>query len=471
MVAVTEPEPGRPAAARAERAARTTGPADGLTGTRRERRGRRPDEHQGLPREGLLRRAGRRQGRRRRGRSRRPTASSPASCTRTRTRATPRRRPASRRSPRPTTCCRTPSGAREYDEARRLFGAGGAARGGFPGGGFPGGGGQTFDLGDLFGGAGGPAAGAPGGAGGLGDLLGGLFGGGAGARRARRSQAASGPARGQDVETEATLSFEEAVLGVTVPLRMQSPGTCPTCDGSGAKPGTSPHTCPVCQGAGVTSRSQGAFAFSEPCRNCRGTGSVVDDPCPTCARQRRHHPDPHDHRADPGRRQGRAADPAGRQGRPGTARRAGRRPVRRRPRRPSTTLFGRKGDDLTLTVPITFAEAALGTTLTVPTLDGSVSLKVPAGHRQRADAAGARARRAGQGAQAATCWSPSTWRCRSRLTPGAAQGDRERSPRRWPRTRGRRSPRRSRREASDDHVEAPGRGRRPLPSPRTRRSS
>ena len=127
-----------------------------------------------------------------------------------------------------------------------------------------------------------PVAPRRGGAGGLGDLLGGLFGGGGGGSARSRSQAASGPARGQDVETEATLSFDEAVLGVTVPLRMQSPGTCPTCSGSGARPGTSPHTCPVCQGAGVTSRSQGAFAFSEPCRNCRGSGQVVDDPCPTC---------------------------------------------------------------------------------------------------------------------------------------------------------------------------------------------
>src|SRR5690348_10724938 len=113
----------------------------------------------------------------------------------------------------------------EYDEARRLFGAG-ARGGGFPGG-FPGGGGsQTFDLGDLFGAAGG-TAGQGRGAGGLGDILGGLFGGGGGGSARARSQAASGPARGQDVETEATLSFEEAVLGVTVPLRMQSPGTCP----------------------------------------------------------------------------------------------------------------------------------------------------------------------------------------------------------------------------------------------------
>src|SRR5829696_1687587 len=267
----------------------------------------------------------------------------------------------------------------EYDEARRLFGAGGAgARAGFPGG-YPGAGGQTFDFGDLFGGAGGTTAGAPGGAGGLGDLLGGLFGGGAGTARAR-SRAASGPARGQDVETEATLSFEEAVLGVTVPLRMQSPGTCPTCVGTGAKPGTSPHTCPVCQGAGVTSRSQGAFAFSEPCRNCRGTGQVVDDPCPTCAgsgitSQTR----TITVRIPPGVKDGQRIRLAGK-GAPG--RRGG----------PAGDLFvvvhvsehqlfGRKGDDLTLTVPITFAEAALGTTLTA--------------HPQRPAARGAR----GEGAE------------------------------------------------------------------------
>jgi molecular chaperone DnaJ len=262
----------------------------------------------------------------------------------------------------------------EYDEARRLFGAG-ARPGGFPGGFGGAGGGQAFDLGDLFGAAGGAGAGR---AGGLGDIFGGLFGG-AGPGTARgRSQAASGPARGQDVETEATLSFEEAVLGVTVPLRMQSPGTCPTCSGSGAKPGTSPHTCGVCGGAGVTSRSQGAFAFSEPCRNCRGTGQVIDDPCTTCAGsgitsqtrtitvripagvkdgQRIRLPG----KGAPGRRGGPAGD------------------LFVVVHVAEHTLFGRKGDDLTLTVPITFAEASLGTTLTVPTLDGTVSLKVPAG--------------------------------------------------------------------------------------------
>jgi molecular chaperone DnaJ len=269
----------------------------------------------------------------------------------------------------------------EYDEARRLFGSGGfrPGAGGGASGGFPGGaGGQPFDLGDLFGGAtGSPGTGSR--AGGLGDLFGGLFGGGAGTSGARtRSQQASGPARGQDVETEATLSFDEAVLGVTVPLRMQSPGTCTTCHGSGAKPGTSPHTCPVCNGAGVTSRSQGAFAFSEPCRECRGTGSVIDDPCPECRGsgvttqtrtitvripagvkdgQRIRLPG----KGAPGRRGGPAGD------------------LFVVVHVSSSELFGRSGNDLTLTVPISFAEAALGTTLTVPTLSSPVSLKVPAG--------------------------------------------------------------------------------------------
>jgi molecular chaperone DnaJ len=271
----------------------------------------------------------------------------------------------------------------EYDEARRPFagggfrpGAGGA--GGFPGG-FPGGNGQTFDFSDVFGGATPGSAGA-GRAGGLGDIFGGLFGnaGGAGAGTRGRQQAASGPARGQDVETEATLSFDEAVLGVTVPLRMQSPGTCATCHGNGAKPGTSPHTCPVCNGAGVTSRSQGAFAFSEPCRECRGTGSVVDDPCPECkgtgiTNQTR----TITVRIPAGVKDGQRIRLAGK-GAPG--RRGGQAgDLFVVVHVSSSDLFGRSGSDLTLTVPVSFAEAALGTTLTVPTLDGSVNLKIPAG--------------------------------------------------------------------------------------------
>ncbi|MGW4207962.1 molecular chaperone DnaJ [Lentzea sp. NPDC004789] len=255
-----------------------------------------------------------------------------------------------------------PAKRKQYDEARRLFAGGG----GFPGG-FGGGGG--FDVNDLFGRA------APGtGGGGLGDLLGGLFNrrGGGGAASATR------PRRGEDVETDVRIDFTEAVKGATVPLRLSSPAACTTCGGSGAKPGTTPHTCATCSGSGLVTRSQGAFAFSEPCRDCRGTGRIIDDPCPECGgdgvstRTRTLTV-----RIPSGVDDGQRIRLAG-QGEPG--RNGG----------PSGDLFvrvhvnphsvfGRQGNDLTLTAPMTFSELALGTTLTVPTLDGKVTLKVPAG--------------------------------------------------------------------------------------------
>ena len=285
---------------------------------------------------------------------------------------------ASRRSPRPTTCCPTPSAAPSTTRRGALFGAG-AGAGGLPRRRFPAAAAADLRPRRPVQRRRRPAAGGAR-SGGLGDLLGGLFGGAAAGGTARsRSQAASGPARGQDVETEATLSFDEAVLGVTVPLRMQSPGTCPTCHGSGAKPGTTPHTCPVCQGAGrhqpqpgrvrllrAVPRTAAAPARSSttPAPPARGNGITTQTRTITV-------------RIPAGVKDGQRIRLAGK-GAPG--RRGG----------PAGdlfvvvhvgehALFGRKGDDLTLTVPITFAEAALGTTLTVPTLDGTVSLKVPAG--------------------------------------------------------------------------------------------
>ena len=163
---------------------------------------------------------------------------------------------------------------REYDEARALFGSGGlrfGPGGGRGPGGYPGqgGAGVGFDLGDLFGG------GAGAGGGGLGDVLGGLFGRG-------RGPSAQASRRGADIESEVTLSFSEAVDGVTVPLRLTGEAACAACHGTGAKAGTTPRVCPTCQGAGQTSRNAGGFAFAEPCRDCRGRGLVVDDPCPVC---------------------------------------------------------------------------------------------------------------------------------------------------------------------------------------------
>src|SRR3954469_10497130 len=269
---------------------------------------------------------------------------------------------------------------KEYDETRALFAGGG---GGFGGGGFPGGfgtgasGGQPFDLNDLLRNAG--AGGQAGGAGGLGDIFGGLFGGGGG--RGAGPTTSTRSRRGADVESELTIDFVDAVRGAEVPIRLSSPGRCETCGGSGARPGTAPHACPTCAGSGFVSSSQGAFAFSEPCRDCRGTGRLIDDPCPECAgegvstRVR-----PLTVRVPAGVADGQQIRLKG-QGEPGR----GGAPagdlyvkVHVTPHR----LFGRSernSDDLTLTVPVTYPEVALGSTLTVPTLDSTVSLKIPAG--------------------------------------------------------------------------------------------
>ncbi|MDQ3465541.1 MAG: molecular chaperone DnaJ [Actinomycetota bacterium] len=270
---------------------------------------------------------------------------------------------------------------KEYDEARALFGSG------FRPGGFqPGQGGTTFDMGDIFASAG---RGGAGGAGGLGDLFGGLFGGTAG-----RSSGAGTRRRGQDVESEVTLDFDDAAQGVTLPLRITSPGACTTCRGSGARPGTSPHACPTCGGVGLVNRNQGAFAFSEPCRDCRGTGQVVDEPCSDClgsgvTNQTR----TITVRIPAGVKDGQRIRLAGQGSRGSQGAPAGDLfvVVHVRPH----SLFGRSGDNLTLTVPVTYAEAALGTTLTVPTLDGAVTLKVPAG-----TASGRRFRVKGRGVRA-----------------------------------------------------------------------
>ena len=256
---------------------------------------------------------------------------------------------------------------KEYDEARRLFGGGGGFN-------FPGGGGSgSFDMGDIFGQAG-AGAGQQGGFGGLGDILGGIFGRG----RSSAGATANRPQRGADVETDVRIDFVEAVKGATLPLRLSSPATCATCSGNGARPGTSPRTCPTCSGSGLVSRSQGAFAFSEPCRDCRGRGTIIDDPCPECGgegistRTRTLTV-----RIPPGVDDDQRIRLAG-QGEPGRGgAQAGDLYVRVHVA--PHTLFGRKGLDLTITVPVDFTELTLGTTVTVPTLESKVSLKVPPG--------------------------------------------------------------------------------------------
>ena len=254
----------------------------------------------------------------------------------------------------------------EYDENRALF-AGGAYRGGF-GGGYPPpnpGGAPTFDVSDLFGDAA---------AGGLGDTFGNLFGG-ASRRTAPRP---TGPARGRDVEAEISLSFDEAVSGATLPLQLSGPATCRTCHGSGAKPGTAPRECPVCHGSGFVSRNQGAFGFSEPCRECKGSGHVIDHPCSDChgsgvTTQTR----TITVRVPTGVRDGARLRIPGK-GTPG-ARGGPAGDLFVTVRVQTHELFGRAGDDLTVTVPVSFVEAALGATIRVPTSDGSVLVRVPPG--------------------------------------------------------------------------------------------
>ncbi len=247
---------------------------------------------------------------------------------------------------------------KEYDEARSMFG-------GFrvPTGTRPGPGGNTFDLGDLFGNGEG-----------LGDVLGGIFrnrpGGGGTASRGRR---------GADVETETTLSFGDAIDGATVTLRLTGEGPCLVCGGTGAKSGTVPRVCPDCQGTGQQSRNLGGFGLSEPCKTCRGRGLVVDDPCPSCSGSGR----------AMSSRTIQARIPAGvadgqriripGKGAPGEhGGKAGDLYVRVHVK--PHEVFGRAGDNLTVTVPVTITELALGAEIKVPTHRGpSVTVRIPAG--------------------------------------------------------------------------------------------
>ncbi|MCW2543073.1 MAG: dnaJ2 [Frankiales bacterium] len=243
-----------------------------------------------------------------------------------------------------------PTKRKDYDEARELFGSGGPRpRGG-------------FDASDLFQGGGGSFS----------DLFGGIFSGGGG-RQTRQA-----PRRGQDIETAITLPFLEALKGATVPIRLATEGACDTCRGSGAAPGTSPKTCPICKGQGVVSRNQGAFAFAEPCTSCRGTGSLIETPCPTCHGSGAVTKDRTiTVRIPAGVSDGQRIRLAGKGSPGGPGGQAGdlfvRVSVAAHP------LFGRKGDHVTVTVPVSFVEAALGADVRVPTPDGSVTLKVKPG--------------------------------------------------------------------------------------------
>jgi molecular chaperone DnaJ len=248
---------------------------------------------------------------------------------------------------------------KEYDEARRL----GPMAGGF-GGPAGGPGNYTFTTDNL---------------GDLGDLFGNLFNRSRGSNR--REPRGAGPQRGADLETELQLSFLGAVQGVTTSVNLTSDVACHNCHGTGAKPGTTPRPCPRCGGRGVLDENQGFFSFSQPCPDCAGTGSLIDEPCPVCRGTG----------AERRARQVKVRIPAGvsdgqrirLKGRGAPGRHGGPNGdlyvITRVEPHP---LFARRDSDITIAVPITFAEAALGAEVKVPTLDGPpVTIKVPPGTR------------------------------------------------------------------------------------------
>ena len=259
---------------------------------------------------------------------------------------------------------------KEYDEVRKMGPmAGGFGQGGGPGGFDPG----NFRTQDM---------------GALGDLFGGLFG--RGGRRRQRQ-----PQRGADIEAGLHLAFADAVRGVTTSVNLPSEHRCSTCAGSGAAPGTKTHTCGRCGGAGVLDDNQGMFSLSTVCPSCQGRGQVIETPCPSC----------HGTGREASTRSVKVRIPAGVED--GQRIRVKGRGQPGEPGAPAGDLyvvchvgrdprFTRRGRNLQTTASITFPEAALGTKVTVATLDDPVTLKVPAGTQP-----GAKLRVKGRGVPAA----------------------------------------------------------------------
>ncbi len=220
-------------------------------------------------------------------------------------------------------------------------------------------------------------------AGGFGDILSNIFGG-SGARTGPAGRAGNvrGGTRtgqkGSDLETEVSLTFDQAVAGTQVSLSVATSEPCPTCHGSGAKPGTAPKVCPVCHGTGVEAQSQGIFSISQPCSNCHGAGTIIEDPCPTC------HGSGALRKAKPVRVNVPAGVRDGSRIRVGGKGNAG---LRGGPpgdlylitRVQESPVFKWSGENLEVEVPLTIPEAIQGAVVEVPTLTGSKRLRVPRG--------------------------------------------------------------------------------------------
>jgi len=246
-------------------------------------------------------------------------------------------------------------------EKRKQYDAGGGMFGGFGGGG-PAGGGPF--------GPGGPGAGGFD----VSDIFSNIFSRGGGGGRAQAQQV-----RGRDLETEISLSFDQAVNGAQVNVTVPKAERCPTCNGSGAKPGTAPVTCPRCEGRGIDAQSQGFFSISQPCPQCGGAGQIIEDPCPTCAgsgltKQTKRYKVNIPAGVKNGARirlagKGEAGQRGGPPGDLFVVTRVATSPVFKR----------LDGGNLEVTVPITIAEALRGATIEVPTLEGTKKIKVRPG--------------------------------------------------------------------------------------------
>ena len=229
---------------------------------------------------------------------------------------------------------------------------------------------DQFGHDGLKGGAGGAGFGPEGFSDIFGDVFGDIFGGG----RRSRSQVF----RGADLGYELRLDLERAVAGDSVTIEVPTQVTCEECDGSGARKGTSPVQCQTCGGVGQVRVQQGFFSIQQTCPACKGQGTVIEDPCPACnGRGRISKTRKLSVKVPPGVDDGDRIRLTGE----GEAGRNGGPPgdlyveIRVEPHK----IFERDGGDLSCEVPISIATAALGGDVELPTLDGHVSLKIPAG--------------------------------------------------------------------------------------------
>jgi molecular chaperone DnaJ len=239
-----------------------------------------------------------------------------------------------------------PEKRKQYDAGERFagFGARGFGSGGFPGGGF------ATDLGDIFSS---------------------FFG--------RGREQGPRTARGRDLETEVRLSFDQAMHGAQVAVSVPTTGSCPTCSGTGAKPGTAPRVCPRCEGRGIDAQSQGVFSISQPCPECGGQGSVIDDPCPTCSgsgitqETKRYRVNIPAGVHDGSRIRLAGKGEAGYRGGP-------RGDLYVTTRVASSPVFRQRPDgNLEVELPVSVPEAIQGATVEVPTLSGSKLIRIPPG--------------------------------------------------------------------------------------------